>query len=106
MLKMAKPGGYLTKEETRYARNPDFIYRKIVDEAVLVPIHKDVADMECIYTLNELGAFIWERLEEPTTQGELQAVVLEAYDAETQALVADLTRFLEEMTGIGAVRKV
>ena len=95
----------MTQEETRYARNPDFIYRKIVDEAVLVPIHKDVADMECIYTLNELGAFIWERLEAPITQGELQAAVLEAYEAETQALVGDLKRFLEEMTGIGAVQE-
>jgi len=38
---------------TRYERNESFIYRSIVNEAVLVPIHQDVADMECIYTLND-----------------------------------------------------
>ncbi len=51
----------MTQQEARYERNPDFIFRKIVDEMVLVPIHQDVADMDCIYTLNSVGASIWEQ---------------------------------------------
>jgi len=93
-------------EETRYARNPDFIYRKIVDESVLVPFHNNVADMDCIYTLNSLGAFIWEQLTEPATRVQLEQAVLAEYDADPAVVVSDLDRFLAEMISIGAMRQV
>lgn len=93
-------------DEPKYTRNPDFIYRKIVDESVLVPIHQDVADMDCIYTLNGMGAFLWERLAEPATRAELQAAVLDEYDADPAIVAEDLGRFLGEMTTIGALREV
>ncbi len=92
--------------EMTYQRNPDFIYRKIVEESVLVPLHKDVADMDCIYTLNSVGAFIWEQLEQPATADALQAALLEAYDADPEVLQADLARFVEEMISIGALIEV
>ena len=93
-------------EEARYARNPDFIYRKIVDESVLVPFHNNVADMDCIYTLNGMGAFIWEQLAEPATRAQLEQAALAEYDADPALVVADLDRFLAEMVSIGAMRQV
>jgi len=93
-------------EEARYARNPDFIYRKIVDESVLVPFHNNVADMDCIYTLNGMGAFIWDQLAEPATRAQLEQAVLAEYDADPALVVADLDRFLAEMVSIGAMRQV
>ncbi len=93
-------------EEARYARNPDFIYRKIVDESVLVPFHNNVVDMNCIYTLNGMGAFIWEQLAEPATRAQLEQAVLAEYDADPALVVADLDRFLAEMVSIGAMRQV
>lgn len=95
----------MTQEDTRYERNPEFIFRKIVNETVLVPIHQDVADMDCLYTLNEVGASIWARLEKPATLVDLQAGLLEEYDADPETLAADLDGFIAEMAAIGAVRK-
>lgn len=92
--------------DTKFQRSPDFIYRKIVDESILVPLHKDVADMDAIYTLNAVGAFIWEQLENPVSKEELQTALQNAYDADPEILDADLVRFLEEMTAIGAVIEV
>ena len=94
------------QEEAHYERNADYIFRKVVDEFILVPIHQDVADMDCIYTLNEVGAFLWEHLDQPRKQAELQAAMLDAYEADPEVLMADLERFLAEMTSIGALRKV
>ena len=93
-------------DEPKFVRNPDFIYRKIVDESVLVPFHNNVADMDCIYTLNSLGAFIWEQLAEPVTRTHLEQAVLAEYDADPAVVVADLDRFLAEMVSIGAVKQV
>jgi hypothetical protein len=92
--------------EVRYGRNPDFIFRKIIDEVILVPIHKDVADLDSLYTLNGVGAFIWQRLDSPATQAELQTALLGAYDADPDVLQSDLESFLDEMVDYGALRKV
>ena len=91
---------------TKYQRNPEFIYRKIVDEYVLVPLRQNVADMDCIYTLNSVGAFIWEQLEQPASSADLETALLGEYDAEKDVLVSDLQQFLENMTTIGAINEV
>ena len=92
--------------ETRFERNPDYIYRKIVEEAVLVPLHQDVADMECIYYLNDVASFIWESLEQPRSLVDLQKALEVEYDAPADVLSADLERFLEELTTIGALKAI
>lgn len=91
--------------EQRYERNPDFVFRKIVDEMILVPIRADVADMEAIYTLNEVGAFIWERLDGQATLSEIEAAVLDEYDAGTDVIAKDLVAFIQELDSVGAVRR-
>jgi hypothetical protein len=98
-------GSYLISKDARFSRNPDFIFRKIVDEYILVPMHRDVADMECIYTLNPVGAFIWQQLETSSTLNELQDVMLDEYDADPEIINADLIEFLREMTSIGAIKE-
>jgi len=62
----------LTEQDELFTRNPDFIFRRIIDETILVPVHRDLAEMDCIYTLNELGALLWEKLETPASKIELR----------------------------------
>lgn len=94
------------QEEARYERNPEFIFRRIVDELLLVPVHQEVADMDCMYTLNPVGAFIWQQLEQPATLAELQTAVEDTYDADPKALAADLIEFVQGLESAGAVRRI
>lgn len=96
----------MAQEEARYERNPDYIFRRIAEEAVLVPLHQQVADMDCIYTMNSVGAFVWEKLDGRATLSDLQAAMLDEYAAEPEVLIADLEVFLQDMVSIGALRKV
>lgn len=80
-------------DEAQFQRNPDYIFRKIADESVLVPIRQDVASMDSIYTLNSVGALIWECLAQPATQADLGKAVLDEYDADPEILRSDLGRF-------------
>lgn len=91
--------------EQRYERNPDFVFRKIVDEMILVPIRADVADMECIYTLNDVGAFIWDKLDGQATLAEIQAAVQDEYEADAETIAADVAAFVQELDSVGAVRR-
>lgn len=90
----------------KYARNTDYVFRKIVNEMILVPIVQDTADMDCVYALNELGAHVWEQLEQPRSQLELQQAILQEYDAEAKVIESDLATFLHEMIEVGAIREV
>ena len=45
--------------EKTYGKNENFVYRRISDETILVPIKDNVGDMGSIYNLNEVGAFVW-----------------------------------------------
>lgn len=96
----------MVKTDVIYERNPDFIYRNIADEAVLLPIHQNVFEMDSFYTLNSVGAFIWDHLDQPCTSSQLLETMMAEYDAEPNLLQADLEHFLDEMTSIGAIRKV
>lgn len=96
----------MTQAEARYERNPDYVFRKIVDELVLVPIRQDVADMDCIYTMNPVGAFIWEKLDGRITLAELQAAIVSEYDADPAAVAADVVEFLQELESAAAIRRI
>ena len=96
----------MVKNGKNYTRNPDFIYRKVIDEFILIPVHQDVADMDSIYILNGVGAFIWENLDPSTTLTDLEATLLEEYDADPNEITNDMERFLRDMTDIGAIQEV
>ena len=46
-----------------YKKNPNIVSRMIADECILVPIRHDVENLGSIYTLNEVGAFIWNSID-------------------------------------------
>ncbi len=97
----------MTREEIRYERNPDFVFRKILDELMLVPIRQEIADMDCIYSLNEVGAFIWEKLDGGVSLKELQQAVTDQFTADdSEDTDTDVCEFLEELEQAGAVRRV
>ena len=96
----------MENQDLRFVRNPDFIFRKIVEETILVPVYQDVADMDAIYSLNELGAFIWECLAEPVEKSTLEVSILDAFNADAGTVSEDLTHFLKEMEAIGAITRV
>jgi len=87
-------------------RNNDFIFRRIADEGVLVPLYQQENEENCIYTLNGIGAFIWEKLEKPSSVAELRSAIFAEYEADPDTIDADLDRFLVEMKTIGAVKEM
>lgn len=90
----------------RFMRNPDFVFRKVIEETILVPVHMDVAEMDGIYTLNEIGAFVWEQLETPLSLDQLQNLILEEYDVIPEVAASDLETFLDDLLAIEALKKV
>ncbi len=87
-------------------RNENFVFRRIVEEMVLVPIRQNVAELDSIYTLNELGAFIWEQLESPRSLGDLEETILAEYEIDAETVSTDLASFVDSLLHIGAITEV
>jgi hypothetical protein len=87
----------------RYSKNPNFVFRKIADEFVLVPIHHDVADMEAIYTLDGVGARIWELMDGERDGHAILEQIVQEYEVEREVARADLIEFLEQLQTAEAI---
>ena len=89
--------------EKKYKRNENFVYRKIQDETILVPIKDNVGDMGSIYNLNEVGAFIWEHLDGEKTLLDIKNMVLDEFQVSPEQAQEDLREFASQLKEINAI---
>lgn len=75
----------------------NFVLRRVVDNAVLVPFGQKMIDFNGMISLNKVGAFLAEKLLEETTLDALVAAVVEKYDVDAETATADVSRFLDEL---------
>jgi hypothetical protein len=99
-------GGLEHLAADRYEKDPSVVYREIAGEAILVPIRRNVADMQSIYTLDSVGADIWKLIDGERTLADIREALLDEYDVEGDALSQDLDEFIEQLVSVGAIRAV
>ena len=75
----------------------NFVLRRVVDNAVLVPFGQKMIDFNGMISLKKVGAFLAEKLQEETTLESLVAAVVEKYDVDAETAAADVSRFLDEL---------
>ena len=93
----------MTEAEQTYKRNENFVFRQIDNETILVPIKDNVGDMNCIYNLNELGAFIWQNIKCKNSVSDIKKMIISEFEVtETQA-AADLDEFVCDLKEIEAI---
>jgi hypothetical protein len=87
--------------DTTYAPSEDVVFRDIEGELIIVPLTSGVGgaeeEMDAIYTLNETGRAIWERLD---GQRSLRAVVADLaaeYEAPSEDIEADVLGLVAEL---------
>jgi hypothetical protein len=73
------------------------VTRAVGDELVLVPLRSDVSQMNELFTMNETGRFIWENLTDESTEEDLAAKMVEAFEVEPETAQRDLSAFLNQL---------
>jgi hypothetical protein len=89
------------------APSEDVVAREIEGEIIIVPLVAGIGDADDeLYTLNETGQAIWQRLDGQRTLGQVAAALAEEYTAPAGDLEADVLGFAAEMArrGIFAVK--
>jgi hypothetical protein len=80
------------------SHSKSIVTRKTGNEYILVPITDNIADMNSVYTLNETGAFIWDKVDGKRNLEEIIAALTEEYDIDTQNAEKDVFSFIEYMS--------
>lgn len=77
-----------------------FVLRQVAGEYVAIPSGDEVNLNEMI-TLNETGAFLWERLGTETTREALAEALLAEYDVDRDTAVRCVGDFVSKLEGYG-----
>jgi hypothetical protein len=87
-----------------YVKSGEFVTRAVAGETIVVPITAGVGDLDSIYTLNEVGATIWELIDGTTTVDEIVAAVTRGFEVEDQKARADVLEFVTSLAEVGLIR--
>lgn len=92
--------------ETIYSKNPDFVQRDVAGECILVPIRRQLSDVNSIYVLNETGAALWNRIDGARTVHQIMTDFCEDFEITLDQLSQDVSTLLTDLLSINAIEEV
>jgi hypothetical protein len=84
------------------APSEDVVVREIEGDIIIVPLVAGIGDADDeLYTLNETGQAIWQKLDGQRTLGEVAAALTQEFPSPSEEITADVLGFAGEMTRRG-----
>lgn len=74
-----------------------FVLRQVAGQTVVLPADSAL-DLNMMITLNETGAFLWERLQNDTDEAALVAALLEEYDVDEETAKQSVQAFVKKLS--------
>lgn len=91
--------------DKRFIKDPSFVYRRIADECLLVPIRQLTADLDYIFVLNPVAGRIWELIDGQCQVRDIRDQLLAEYAVSPQEVEQDLAEFLAQVAEIGGIKE-
>ena len=79
------------------------VRRDVAGETFLVPIRGHVADLQELFIVNEVGAWLWDRLDGRRRVDDLVADVVSEFEVSEQQAKKDVSLFLRQLTDAGLI---
>jgi len=87
-----------------FVPSEELVVRNIEGELIIVPLVSGMGDLEDdLFTLNETGRAIWDRLDGTKTLGGIVKELLEVFDASGKEIEADTLGLVEELLKRGMI---
>jgi hypothetical protein len=83
-----------------YSKKTNYASKNIGGEIVLVPIKNNIAEMKKLFVLNEVGAYIWDNIDDKNTIENIVELVMKEFDTNLETAKKDTLSFLEQLTKI------
>lgn len=74
-----------------------FLLRKVAGQTVVLPTGGDL-DLNMMITLNDTGAFLWEKLQNDCDEAGLVAALLKEYDVDEETARSCVADFVKKLS--------
>ena len=88
---------HIIKEAQDMKAKSGFVLRNIVDEFILMPTGDNIGKFNGTVLLNEVSAFVWEKLQNPVSRDDLLKAILDEFEVEKAVAAADLDALLAKL---------
>lgn len=77
--------------------NPDFVLREISGDYIIVPTGKTTLNYNGLFTLSEVGAFIWKCIPDAADKEDIIQSLMREYEVTHEDAEKDTTEFLDQL---------
>lgn len=84
--------------------SPDVVARRVAGEYLLVPVRSGAAQMDYIFTVNEIGSVIFGLLDGRRDVSVIVRLVSREFDVDQERAAADVVEFLRTLCEAGLAR--
>jgi hypothetical protein len=88
-----------------YAKNNDFVQREVAGECILIPVRRQLTDVNGLYVLNETGAALWRLIDGKKTLRDITLEFLNEFDVTQAQLEKDVASLIEDLLSIHAIQE-
>jgi Coenzyme PQQ synthesis protein D (PqqD) len=88
-----------------YAKSPDYVYREVAGEFILVPIRRRLNEVNSLYVLNETGAALWRRIDGTHSAREIIDDFTQEFDVTPEQIEKDFSVLLEDLLSVQAIER-
>ena len=81
----------------------NFVLRNIADEYIVMPTGSSIADFDGAVVLNEVSAFIFEKLCNPLSKEDLVVALLDEYEVDKETAAEDVDNLISKFEDMGII---
>lgn len=90
-----------------YVRTADAVVRReVAGETFLVPIRGRVAELDDLFVVNEVGSWLWDRLERPMGLDEIVTGLVAEFEVDAERARKDAIEFIRQSVEAGLIVEV
>jgi hypothetical protein len=98
-------GGSVPATRVTYRRVGNLVTREVAGETIAIPVRANAAELDSIFTFNEVGSAVWALLDKAQDVAEIVASVAGTFEVAPDQARQDVVRFLDTLLEAGLVER-
>ena len=86
-----------------FKKKGEFVTRSIAGETIVVPLRGQVGDLNAIYNLNEVGAFIWDQIDGRKSITQVVEAVRGEFEVAAEQAERETSEFIAALEAAGMI---
>lgn len=83
----------------------DFLMQRVADLYVVVPVAEAAVSFNAMFSFNETGALLWNRMDEDVSEEALMGVLIDKYSVDEKVARHDVRAFVERLSQAGLLEE-